>query len=148
MPPPGQSADINALPPGELPGELPGARRSDHPPVAPDQRSSATALAAVDEAVQAISSVLAVEEVLQLIVDRVRDLVDASYAALGIADATGRMERFITSGLDPHERLAIGSLPEGRGLLGLIIREGRAYPDPVDRASTPTRPAFRPTIRR
>jgi len=47
----------------------------------------ATALAAVDEAARAISSVLAVEEVLQLIVDRVRDLVAASYAALGIVAA-------------------------------------------------------------
>ncbi len=86
-----------------------------------------TALAALDEAARAISSVLGIEEVLQLIVDRVRALVDAEYAALGIVGVDGRIERFITAGLDPHERLAIGSLPTGRGLLGLIIREGRSY---------------------
>jgi signal transduction histidine kinase len=86
-----------------------------------------TALAALDEAARAISSVLGIEEVLQLIVDRVRELVDAEYAALGIVGVDGRIERFITAGLDPHERLAIGSLPTGRGLLGLIIREGRSY---------------------
>jgi signal transduction histidine kinase len=87
----------------------------------------ATALAALDEAARAISSVLAIEEVLQLIVDRVRDLVSAQYAALGIVGVDGRIERFITTGLDPHERAAIGALPTGRGLLGLIIREGRSY---------------------
>ena len=99
---------------------------SDRPaaePASPD----ATALAAVDAAARAIAGVLAVEDVLQLIVDRVRDLVDARYAALGIAGASGRMERFITAGLEPHERAAIGPLPTGRGLLGLIIREGRSY---------------------
>jgi signal transduction histidine kinase len=87
----------------------------------------ATALAALDEAARAISIVLDIEEVLQLIVDRVRGLVDASYAALGIVGMEGRIERFITSGLEPHERTAIGALPSGRGLLGLIIRENRSY---------------------
>ena len=87
----------------------------------------ASALAAVDEAARAISSILGIEDVLQLIVDRVRDLVNATYAALGIVGSDGRIERFITSGIDSHERLAIGALPAGRGLLGLIIREGRSY---------------------
>jgi signal transduction histidine kinase len=87
----------------------------------------ATALAAVDDAARAIASVLGIEEVLQLIVDRVRELVAAEYAALGIVGIDGRIERFITTGIDPHGRAAIGALPTGRGLLGLIIREGRAY---------------------
>jgi signal transduction histidine kinase len=87
----------------------------------------AAALAAVDEAARAISAVLGIDEVLQLIVDRVRDLVDARYAALGIAGPDGRIERFITAGIDPHVRAAIGDLPHGRGLLGLIIRQGRSY---------------------
>ena len=89
--------------------------------------ADATALAAVDEAARAIAGVLEIEEVLQLIVDRVRELVDAKFAALGIAAIDGRIERFITAGIDPHGRAAIGALPRGRGLLGLIIREGRSY---------------------
>jgi len=97
------------------------------PPVVGGFAPDATALAAVDEAARAISSVLGIEDVLQLIVDRVRDLVDASYAALGIVGVDGRIERFITAGIDPHDRLAIGALPTGRGLLGLIIRAGRSY---------------------
>ena len=87
----------------------------------------ATALAAVDDAARAIAGILAVEDVLQLIVDRVRDLVDAHYAALGIVGIDGRIERFITTGIDPHTRTLIGAPPHGRGLLGLIIREGRSY---------------------
>jgi signal transduction histidine kinase len=91
----------------------------------------ATALAAVDAAARAIAGVLGIEEVLQLIVDRVRDLVDARYAALGIVAPGGRIERFITAGMDPDTRVAIGDLPRGRGLLGLIIREGRSYRIPA-----------------
>src|SRR4029079_19186717 len=92
-----------------------------------DSSPNATALTAVDEAARAIAGVGDLETVLQLIVDRVRDLVGASYAALGIAAPDGRMERFITSGIDLQQRHAIGPLPQGRGLLGLIIRKARSY---------------------
>jgi len=86
----------------------------------------APALSALDEAARAIASVRNVDDVLQLIVDRVRGLVEASYAALGIVGANGEIERFITAGITTEERRAIGPLPHGRGLLGLIIREGRS----------------------
>lgn len=82
---------------------------------------------ALDAATRAITEVLDLEVVLQLIVDRVRALVDARYAALGIADAHGVIERFYTSGLTVEERAAIGPPPSGHGLLGLIIREGRSF---------------------
>jgi signal transduction histidine kinase len=65
--------------------------------------------------------------VLQLIVERVRTLVGARYAALGIVGPDDRIQRFITSGVTRHQRESIGSLPRGRGLLGLIIREARSY---------------------
>ncbi len=84
-------------------------------------------LAALDVAVQGISGVLGLEVVLQLIVDRVRELAEAQYAALGIAHDDGHLERFITSGLGPAERERIGALPRGHGLLGLIIREARTF---------------------
>jgi signal transduction histidine kinase len=84
-------------------------------------------LEALDAATRAITEVLDLETVLQLIVDRVCVLVDARYAALGIADANGRIERFITAGLTTEQRTAIGPIPQGHGMLGLIIREGRSY---------------------
>jgi signal transduction histidine kinase len=82
---------------------------------------------ALVEATRAIAEVLDVEAVLKLIVESVRDLVGAEYAALGIVDTTGRIERFITVGVTTEERARIGSPPRGHGLLGLIIRERRSY---------------------
>jgi signal transduction histidine kinase len=98
------------------------------PPAGPAGESlDAAALNAVDEATRAIAGLLDIEEALQLIVERVRTLVGARYAALGIVGADDRIQRFITSGMRPHERQAIGPLPQGRGLLGLIIRKARSY---------------------
>jgi signal transduction histidine kinase len=92
--------------------------------------SEATGRAAVEalsDAIGGIAGVLAVEDVLQLIVDRVRALVGAHYAALGIlAEDRRRIERFITSGITPEQRRLLGDPPQGHGLLGLIITEGRS----------------------
>ena len=50
----------------------------------------------------------------QLIVDRVRELVQAQYAAIGIVDAEGAIERFITSGISDEARERIGQLVLGQ----------------------------------
>ena len=91
------------------------------------ERRSSQRLEALDAATRAIAGVLDLDTVLQLIVERVCELVDARYAALGIVDRYGGIERFITVGVSPEERARIGSPPRGHGLLGLIIREGRSY---------------------
>ncbi len=80
-------------------------------------------LRALEAATRAIAAELDLDRVLQLIVDSVRGLVDARYAALGIVDEAGRIERFITSGITAEEHAAIGPLPQGHGLLGTIIRD-------------------------
>ena len=107
----------------------------------PDEREEA-ALEALSEAVGAIAGILDVEHVLQLIVDRVRVLIGARYAALGIVDR-GVIERFITSGITPEERARLGQPPEGHGLLGLIITEGRSIRMP-DIAAHPASYGFPP----
>jgi signal transduction histidine kinase len=84
-------------------------------------------LDALDAATRAIASVLEVDAVLQMIVDRVQELVGSRYAALGIVDSAGVIERFVTVGIDREDRDRIGDPPRGHGLLGLIIREGRAF---------------------
>lgn len=101
----------------------PKARQSQRVPIP----TLPPAVAALDEAVRGISGVLEIEEVLQLIVDRVRDLVGAQYAALGIVDENREITDFITSGISADQRQQIGDLPHGRGLLGLIIRDNRSY---------------------
>jgi signal transduction histidine kinase len=98
---------------------------------------------ALDAATVAISQELSLERVLQIIVDSVRPLVSARYAALGIFDELGSMERFITSGISDEERRAIGPPPRGHGLLGAVIREGVALRVP-DIARSPLRVGFPP----
>jgi signal transduction histidine kinase len=105
-------------------------------------------LTALDQAVRGISGVLDVDRVLQLIADRVRDLVEAEYAAIGIVDGDGAIERFITSGITARERARIGDLPHGRGLLGLIIRENRTVriPEIAEHPASYGFPPHHPTM--
>src|ERR1700710_1744934 len=54
------------------------------------------------------------------------DLTGARYAALGVLDENRHeLERFITHGIDAEARRAIGNLPRGRGVLGLLIEQPR-----------------------
>lgn len=85
----------------------------------------AARLSALETATRAVAAELDIDRVLAVIVDRVRGLVGARFAALGIADSRGRIERFISSGVTPEQRGMIGFVPHGRGLLGRIIREGQ-----------------------
>ena len=112
-------------------------------PAPHDAVETGDALAALEAAMAAIATELSIDRVLQVIVDRVRPLVDARYAALGIVDESGVMERFMTSGIDDHTRAAIGHIPQGHGLLGLIIREQRAIRI-ADAMSDPNRYGFPP----
>ena len=84
--------------------------------------SGRAAVQALSDAIGGIAGILTAEDVLQLIVDRVRELVGARYAALGIlAEDRVRIERFITSGITQEQRRLLGDPPQGHGLLGLII---------------------------
>jgi signal transduction histidine kinase len=89
-------------------------------------RRAEARLAALDASTRAIAAVLDLDRVLQVIVDRVRELVDAEYAALAIVGEEDLIDRFITSGMSWEVREEIGAPPRGRGLLGVIVREGRS----------------------
>jgi transcriptional regulator with GAF, ATPase, and Fis domain len=79
---------------------------------------------AVNEAGLALASNLSLEVVVQRIVDLARELVGARYAALSVLDPNGdTISQFFTSGISPEERAKMGSLPQGRGLLGVVLRE-------------------------
>jgi signal transduction histidine kinase len=107
----------------------PHPRPTQHPPEHQPEPTplSVDELEALVDATREIAAILELEPVLQLIVDRVRGLVRAEYAALGIVGGEGRIDRFVTSGISAEDRARIGALPRGLGLLGLIIREGRSY---------------------
>ena len=69
---------------------------------------------------------LALDDLLSRIVQSARVVLGARYAALGVLDSTGtELARFVTAGLTDEEREAIGPLPRGRGILGVLIRDAR-----------------------
>jgi len=75
---------------------------------------------------RSVLSDLDLEVVLERVLESARELTGARYAALGVLDEsrTG-LARFLTAGLDPQAREAIGVLPRGRGVLGELIRDPR-----------------------
>jgi signal transduction histidine kinase len=75
------------------------------------------------EAGLALASELSLPMVLQRIVDIAAQVTDARYGALGVIGDEGELVEFITTGLSAKERRAIGPLPRGQGILGLLIRE-------------------------
>jgi signal transduction histidine kinase len=77
------------------------------------------------EAGLALASELSLPVVLQRIVDLAAQVTDARYGALGVLGEGGELEEFITTGLSVKQRKAIGSLPRGRGILGLLIEQPR-----------------------
>jgi signal transduction histidine kinase len=77
------------------------------------------------EAVIAIGSGLELEAMLRRIVEAAVNLVDARYGALGVIGEDQRLTEFVPVGLDTAEIGKIHHWPEGRGLLGLLIKEPR-----------------------
>lgn len=75
---------------------------------------------------QGLVAKLDVEEVLDQILEATREITGARYAALGVLnEQRTELERFITVGMDPETRRAIGDLPRGRGVLGALIDDPR-----------------------
>ncbi len=63
-----------------------------------------------------------VDVILDHVLDVAREVTGARYAALGVLDEDRReLERFLTRGVDEAARRAIGHLPRGRGILGVLI---------------------------
>jgi signal transduction histidine kinase len=73
-----------------------------------------------------LTAELSLEGVLQRVAELAMELIGARYAAIGLLNPDGRtLSSFTTAGIDRGERQRIGALPQGRGILGLVIREGR-----------------------
>ena len=78
------------------------------------------------DAVLTVGSDLDLPAMLERIVQAAVDLVDARYGALGVLDDTRtRLAQFVTVGLDDETYNAIGHLPEGHGILGLLIVDAK-----------------------
>jgi signal transduction histidine kinase len=77
------------------------------------------------EAVVAISSGLDLESTLRRIVETAIQLVDATYGALGVIGDDQELAEFIPVGLTDGQIAQIHHWPEGRGLLGLLVKDSR-----------------------
>jgi GAF domain-containing protein len=94
-----------------------------------------------------LSSELSLPVILQRIVELAAEITGARYGALGVLGRDGAITEFITTGVSDAERAAIGHLPVGRGILGVLIADAR----PLrlhDLAEDPRSVGFPPTTRR
>ena len=78
-------------------------------------------------AVGELAGDLQLAQVLQRIVTAACWLVDARYGALGVVGDDRLLVEFVHEGIDEATVAAIGKLPEGHGVLGLLIVE----PEPI-----------------
>src|SRR4029450_5086768 len=77
------------------------------------------------DAIASIGTDLSLPSVLQRIVESACLLVSANYGALGVIGEDQHLSEFITAGIEPERYAAIGHLPEGHGILGLLIVDPR-----------------------
>lgn len=75
------------------------------------------------EAMLVVTSGLDLEATLRTIVHSATNLVDARYGALEVHDRENRLLRFVHEGIDEEGVRRIGHLPEGLGLIRLLIDE-------------------------
>jgi signal transduction histidine kinase len=85
------------------------------------------ALRELSDAVLAVAAQRSVDEVLQGLVDRARELVGARYAALGIPDGDGGFSRFLVAGMSEALIARLGPLPRTHGMLGAMLETAEPY---------------------
>ncbi len=82
-------------------------------------------LRALLNAVVGIGTDLDLRSTLRRIVEAACELVGARYGALGVIGDDRTLMEFITHGFDSETHAAIGDLPSGQGVLGLLIADPR-----------------------
>jgi signal transduction histidine kinase len=87
--------------------------------------SLADRLQGLYQAVVSIGSELDLDQVLLTVAQTAAELVGAQYAALGVVDPVGeaRLSQFVTVGMEADLVARIGHLPQGHGILGLLITD-------------------------
>ncbi|MCV7368698.1 histidine kinase [Mycolicibacterium duvalii] len=78
------------------------------------------------DAMLAVTSGLELDRTLRTIVHTAIELVDAQYGALGVRGDGHELVEFIYEGIDESTSMLIGHLPEGRGVLGVLMSEPKA----------------------
>ncbi|WP_430331284.1 GAF domain-containing protein [Rhodococcus sp. ACT016] len=102
-----------------------------------DSVATPTRLRELLEAVLVVGAGLELDSILQRIVQAATTLLDARYGALGVRNPDGGLSEFVYEGISAEERARMGHLPEGHGLLGLLME----HPRPVRVAHLGKHPA-------
>jgi len=84
-------------------------------------KDAASRLDALLQAALELTSEHDLDQILDRMVSCAATVAGARFAALGVYDGTGRIERFVHFGIDAETAALIGDLPTGRGLLGQVI---------------------------
>jgi signal transduction histidine kinase len=104
------------------------------------------------EAGLALASELSLPTVLQRIVELAVRITGARYGALGVLGPGGQFSEFHTEGVTQEQRRAIGHIPVGRGILGVLIREAKPLrlhdikDDPRSVGFPPNHPPMQPFL--
>jgi signal transduction histidine kinase len=77
------------------------------------------------DAVLTVTDGLSLPGILEHVVEAACALVDARYAALGVIADDGTLGAFVHTGMEHETVEAIGQLPQGLGMLGLLTRDPR-----------------------
>ncbi len=75
------------------------------------------------EAMLLVTTGLELDATLRSIVQSATNLVEARYGALEVHDRDNRLLQFVHQGIDEETVRRIGQLPEGRGIVGLLIKD-------------------------
>lgn len=100
-------------------------------------------------AMLAVTSGLEIDETLRTIVQTATNLVDAQYGALEVHDHDRQMLHFVYEGIDAETFARIGRLPEGLGVVGLLIDDPHPLrlDDLSEHPSSVGFPPFHPPMR-
>ncbi|WP_018680734.1 GAF domain-containing protein [Actinokineospora enzanensis] len=143
----------------------PAAERPDEPRASADRRrvnlfhglvdQAAAAEVSQDrmrhllDAVLSVASDLSLPDVLRRIVDAGCELAGARYGALGVLDHDGQLSALTHTGIDEPITRAIGELPVGKGVLGMVVEQPRPVrvPDLSAHAAAAGFPEHHPEMR-
>jgi signal transduction histidine kinase len=116
---------------------------------AQDVMATRDRLSGLLKATRLIAAELALPVVLRQIVESTRELVQATYAALGVIGEDGALSQFVHVGMGAHDAERVGDLPRGRGILGVLIEDPRPLrlDDLQAHAATSGFPAHHPPMR-
>lgn len=108
---------------------MPPRKVVNQPPSAPRAAAEPAIWQRVEELCRAAIRITAerdLDTVLQQIADSAREVVGARYAALGVLNQSrDALDQFLVSGVTAEQFAAIGDLPKGKGILGVLIEDPR-----------------------